>query len=118
MAIRKHLLGYAYRVTPRSEGPHHQCGPFVFAPDCAEPDGRLNQNVLATRNPKLTARLSGGSPSRLAARSVCGALLKDAPRTTRRLQSPLNLAVPSPGLPAFFSFQQSSVHSHTLPCTL
>jgi hypothetical protein len=55
--------------------------------------------------------------ARMAARTTCGSLPQE-PRRTRRLQSRVVLGVPSPGLPALLAFQQSSVQSQTLPCTL
>src|SRR5262249_17359659 len=56
--------------------------------------------------------------ARLAERKLAGGLSQAPPRTSRLLQLLSDRALPSPGLPSLLSFQQSSVHSQTLPCTL
>src|ERR1044072_9194175 len=107
------------QITAAPSAPFWPTSARVYAP--TRRTARFNFHRLLdriTRKPTASTRLLMGSLSRLAARSVCGKLLKDAPRRTRRLQSPVVLGPPSPGLPAFLSFQQSSVHSQTLPCTL
>jgi hypothetical protein len=80
----------------------------------------LNQrsNVMANRKPKRLPRWPAVIPKRKAARRYFGSLTQEPPRTTFRVQSPVVRALPFPGLPWLLSFQQSSVHSHTLPCTL
>jgi hypothetical protein len=101
-------------------------------------------NVLAKRKPRSVLRLEWPSHSRSAARRYRGPLSQEPPRKTRRPQSSAVLllacradgrtgiklskstrlgddcvlALPFPGLPWLLSFQQSSVHSQTLPCTL
>jgi hypothetical protein len=79
---------------------------------------RSHGNVLARRKPRKLFRLKASPPSRLAERRPYGKSPQERPRTTRMLQSPVALARPSPGLPVLLLFQQSSVHSRTLPWTL
>jgi hypothetical protein len=76
---------------------------------------RAVAGLLASRKARLLLRFPVVSLSRLAERALRGLLFHDAPRSTRKAQSPASQTDPSEGDAVYDVFQQSAVHSHTLP---
>src|SRR5437763_1124899 len=68
------------------------------------------------RNPSTNDELKLYSPTRAAERSSSGESSNDPPRRMRPMQLPVSQADPSVGVSAvYWSCQQSSTHSATLP---